>query len=49
MDARAAVRAEGRPRRKGQPDMPMASMGDAMKAGMEARKKIADTQKKDAS
>ncbi|MEO8570273.1 MAG: replication-associated recombination protein A [Chloroflexota bacterium] len=47
MEARAQARAE-RPRRKDRPHMPMASMGDATKANMESRKKIADTEKRDA-
>jgi putative ATPase len=49
--ARMAARAEGRgtkPRRKERPDPPMASMGDGMKSSMEERKKLAETQKKDA-
>ena len=49
MDARAAARAEGSPRRKQRSDPPMASMGDAMKGSMESRAKLAETQKKDAS
>ena len=36
------------PRRKSRPDAPMASMSDGMKAGMEERKKLAETQKRDA-
>jgi putative ATPase len=48
MEGRAEARAE-RPRRKQRADPPMASMGDGMKSGMESRKKLADTQKKDAS
>ena len=47
METRAGARAE-RPRRKNRPSMPMASMGDATKANMESRKKIADTEKRDA-
>jgi putative ATPase len=48
MEARAQARAEG-PRRKDRAQMPMASMGDATKANMESRKKIADTEKRDAA
>jgi putative ATPase len=48
MDARAAARAEGRPKRKDRPTPPTASMGDGMKGSMESRKKLAETQKKDA-
>ena len=47
MDARALARAE-RPRRKQRADPPTASMGDGMKGSMEARKKLAETQKRDA-
>ena len=47
LEGRARAREE-RPRKKSRPDMPSASMSDGMKAGMEARKKIADTQKRDA-
>ncbi|HET7702269.1 MAG TPA: replication-associated recombination protein A [Candidatus Limnocylindrales bacterium] len=47
MEARAAARAE-RPKRKQRPEMPMASMGDGMKGSMESRKKLAETQKRDA-
>jgi len=47
MEARAQARTE-RARKKGRPDPPMASMGDALKGSMESRKKLADTQKKDA-
>jgi putative ATPase len=49
MEARTLAR-EAKPRRKqdrGAP--PMASMGDGMKAGMEAKKKLAETQKRDAA
>ncbi len=47
MDARTEARA-ARPRRKQRASPPMASMSDAMKPNMENRKKIADTEKKDA-
>jgi putative ATPase len=48
MAARADARGDGRPRRKQRADPPMASMSDGMKAGMEERKRLADTQKRDA-
>ena len=48
MAERDAARAE-KPRRKKRSDPPMASMSDALKPNMENRKKLADTQKKDAS
>ena len=48
MEARALARAV-RPRRKQRVDPPMASMGDGIKGSMEARKKLAETQKRDAS
>jgi putative ATPase len=48
MDARAQARAE-RPRRKQRADQPMASMSDAMKPNMESRKRLAETQKGDAT
>jgi len=48
MAEREAARRE-KPRRKSRPEPPMASMGDGLKAGMEGRKKVAETQKKDAS
>jgi putative ATPase len=48
MDGRAEARSQ-KPRRKQRPDPPMASMGDGMKGSMESRKKLAETQKKDAS
>jgi putative ATPase len=48
MEARTRARTE-RPRRKQRPDMPMASMSDALKPNMENRKKLAETQKKDAA
>ena len=47
MEARALARKE-RPLKKSRPDMPMASMSDALKPNMENRKKLAETQKKDA-
>jgi putative ATPase len=47
MDARAEGR-QAKPRRKDRPSPPMASMGDATKANMESRKKLAETQKQDA-
>ena len=47
MEARAQARAE-RPRRKQRADPPMASMGDGMKGSMESRKRIAETEKRDA-
>jgi putative ATPase len=48
MDARRAAR-EDRPRRKAdRPDMPSVSMSDGTKASMESRKRLADTQKRDA-
>jgi len=49
--ARMATRDEARrerPRRKDRADPPMASMGDGLKASMEERKKLAETQKRDA-
>jgi len=49
MAARARAREE-RPRRKrDRPSPPMASMSDGTKANMEARKRIAETEKRDAS
>ena len=48
MAARDAARRE-KPRRKDRPDLPMASMGDGQKASMEQRKRLADTQKRDAA
>jgi putative ATPase len=48
MEARGQARAEG-VRRKKRTDMPMASMGDAMKPNMENRRRIADTEKRDAA
>lgn len=48
MDARAHGRKE-RPRRKQRSDTPMASMSDALRPNMENRKKLAETQKKDAA
>jgi putative ATPase len=49
--ARMAAREEARrerPRRKQRADMPMASMSDAIKPNMESRKRLSETQKKDA-
>ncbi|HEY0443996.1 MAG TPA: replication-associated recombination protein A [Candidatus Limnocylindrales bacterium] len=49
--ARMAARDEARhekPRRKNRPSPPSAGMSDALKPNMENRKRIADTQKKDA-
>jgi putative ATPase len=49
-DARQAAREAGRQRRKqDRPNVPMASMSAGSKANMEAKKKLAETQKKDAS
>jgi len=48
MESRALARTK-RPRRKQRTDLPMAGMSDAMRPNMEARKKIADTEKRDAS
>ena len=48
MEARAEAARQDKPRRKQRPDPPMASMGDGMKGSMESRKKLAETQKKDA-
>jgi putative ATPase len=50
--ARMAAREEARkerPRRKQRADMPMAGMSDALRPREEARKRIAETEKKDAS
>ncbi len=50
--ARMAARDDARrekPRRKERPDPPMASMGDGVKGSMESRKKLAETQRDDAS
>ncbi len=48
MEARAQARAD-RPRRKlSRPDAPRASMGDGLKADVESRKRLAETQKRDA-
>ncbi len=49
--ARMAAREEARkerPRRKQRPDPPMAGMSDAMRPNMENRKRIAETEKRDA-
>jgi putative ATPase len=48
MEAREAARME-RPRRKQRADPPMAGMSDGLRPREENRKRIADTQKKDAS
>jgi putative ATPase len=49
MEERRARRAAGRPQRIPQPGGdPMAGMGDGMKAHTESRKKLAETQKRDA-
>ncbi len=48
MKGRERAREEG-PRRKDRADMATASMSDATKANMESRKKIAETEKRDAS
>jgi putative ATPase len=48
MEARTAARAE-KPRRKRRPDMPMAGMSDGLHPREENRKKLAETQKRDAS
>ena len=47
-EARVQARAEGA-RRKKRTDMPMAGMSDAMKPNMENRKRIAETEKRDAA
>jgi putative ATPase len=47
MAEREAAR-QDKPRRKKRSDPPMASMGDGMKGSMESRKKLAETQKRDA-
>ena len=47
MDARARARAQ-KPRRKQRADPPMASMGDALRPRDDSRKRLAETQKKDA-
>jgi hypothetical protein len=49
MEPRALAR-RARPKKKAdRPEIPMASMCDAMKPNMESRKRLADTQKYDAS
>jgi putative ATPase len=48
MEARALARKQ-KPRRKQQTDMPMARMSDALRPREDNRKRLADTQKKDAS
>jgi hypothetical protein len=50
--ARMAARQEARqdkPRKKSRPSPPMAGMSDALRPREENRKKLAETQKKDAS
>ena len=47
MAEREAAR-QDKPRRKKRSDPPMASMSDALRPNMENRKKLAETQKKDA-
>ncbi len=47
MEARVQARGDG-PRRKSRPDTPAAAMGDATKSTMESRRKLAETQKRDA-
>jgi putative ATPase len=48
MADREAAR-QSKPRRKSRPTPPMASMSDALRPNMENRKKLAETQKKDAA
>ncbi len=48
MEGRTQARAQGA-RRKKRTDVPMAGMSDAMKPNMENRKRIADTEKRDAA
>ncbi|HEX5015604.1 MAG TPA: replication-associated recombination protein A [Candidatus Limnocylindrales bacterium] len=48
IEARKQARAE-KPRRKRRPDPPMASMSDALRPREDARKQIAETEKKDAA
>ena len=48
MAEREAARTE-KPKRKNRPSPPMASMSDALRPREENRKKIAETQKKDAA
>jgi hypothetical protein len=48
MEARAVARKE-RPSKGNRAHMPMASMSDALRPNMENRKKLAETQKKDAA
>ena len=49
MAAREEARQGGKPRKKSRPDPPMAGMSDALRPREESRKKLAETQKKDAS
>ena len=48
MAEREAAR-EGKPKRKNRPSPPMASMSEALRPAESSRKKLAETQKKDAS
>lgn len=49
MDERHVRRASGRPRRLAQPGAdPMSALADGMKANLESRKQLAETQKRDA-
>jgi hypothetical protein len=48
MAEREAAR-EGKPKRKSRPSPPMASMSDALRPAEASRRKLAETQKKDAS
>ena len=48
MAAREEVRRDGKPRKKKRADPPMAGMSDALRPREENRKKLAETQKKDA-
>jgi len=47
MEARVQARGDG-PRRKSRSDIPAAAMGDATRATMDSRRKLAETQKRDA-
>jgi putative ATPase len=49
MTARDEARRDGKPKRKQRADPPMAGMSDALRPREQNRKRIADTQKKDAS
>ncbi len=48
MEARAQARERRQPRKGARQPDPMASMGDGTRANMEGRKKLAETQKRDA-